>query len=90
MVVPGLLEGDPERCGMTPVASTLRTLDVPLAGGRVLRLALHVAEDGASELLICCGWPEQREWSRIMADGTCIPGDALPALRDALAALTDG
>lgn len=73
---------------MTPKTSTLRTLDVPLNGGRVLRLALHVADDGASELLVACGWPEQRDWHRIMADGVCVPGDALPALRDALAALS--
>ena len=72
---------------MTPTRSTLDTLDVPLPGGRVLRLALHREEDGTAELLIAAGFPDRTPWRRIMAEGVNLPGEALPELVGALEAL---
>lgn len=72
---------------MTPTRSTLDTLDLPLPGGRVLRLALHREEDGTAELLIAAGFPGRTPWRRIMAEGVNLPGEALPELVGALEAI---
>lgn len=71
-----------------PTRSTLDTLDVPLPGGRVLRLALHRVPDGDAELLIAAGFPERTPWHRLMAEGVNLPGEALPELMKALEALS--
>lgn len=78
---------------MTPTRSTLDMLDIPLPGGRMLRLALHRGPDGDAELLIAAGFPDRVGWNRIMAEGVNLPGEALPDLVRALEALggmTDG
>lgn len=72
-----------------PTRSTLDTLDVPLGGGRVLRLALHREPDGRADLLIAAGFPDRTGWPRIMAEGVNVPADALPELREALESLED-
>lgn len=70
-----------------PTRITLDTLDVPLPGGRTLRLALHREADGSSELLIAAGFPERSGWAQLMAEGINLPGAALPELAKALEAL---
>lgn len=69
---------------MTPRRSTLDTLDLPLPGGRVLRLALHHEDDGTTELLIAAGYPDRHSWRRLMAEGVNLPAEALPELVRAL------
>ncbi len=69
---------------------TLDTLDVPLPGGRVLRLALYLTSAGEPEtLVLTLGWGEGRVWRECIGDGLTLPADVLPALRAALDALAD-
>lgn len=70
-----------------PIRTILDTLDMPLPGGRILRLALHHGEDGEAELLIAAGFPERTGWPRLMAEAVNLPGEALPELMKALEAL---
>ena len=72
---------------MTPTRSTLDMLDIPLPGGRTLRLALHRGPDGDAELLIAAGYPDRIGWPRLMAEGVNLPASALPGLVSALEAL---
>jgi|GEM_PF-2319672 len=72
---------------MTPTRSTLDTLDIPLPGGRTLRLAVHRRPDGEAELLIAAGYPDRVGWPRLMAEGVNLPASALPELVAALEAL---
>ena len=62
---------------MTP---TRTTLNVPLSGGRVLRLALYRGAAGNAELLIAAGFPNCVGRKRVMAEGVNLPGEALPEL----------
>jgi len=54
---------------MTPTRSTLDMLDIPLPGGRTLRLALHRGPDGDAELLIAAGYPDRIGWPRVVLQG---------------------
>lgn len=72
-----------------PTRITLDTLDVPLPGGRTLRLALHREADGSADLLICAGFPDRDGWARLMAEGINLPGAALPELVKALETLEE-
>jgi hypothetical protein len=66
---------------------TLRVLTVPLPGGRVLRIALSLDEHGEPvDLCIAAGFRDA-PMPRALAEGLSVPASALPALRDALAAL---
>ena len=83
----------PRAAGATPRAQvpaastlTLRTLDLELPGGRLLRLALSFDADGHPEdLVIACGFPGRRLLD--LSEGVNLPAGSLPALRDALAEL---
>lgn len=72
---------------------TLRTIDVPLPGGCVLRVGLLTGTDdedgGDAELVLACGYPDRAGWSRLLASGLNVPASTLPALRDALTTLED-
>jgi hypothetical protein len=63
---------------------TLHRMDVPLPGGRILRLALTLDADGTPEdVVIAAGFPDGAAL-RDLAGGVALPASALPALRDAL------
>lgn len=71
----------------TAATVTLRTLDLPLPGNRLLRLALtHDANGRAQELVIGAAF-EGRPLLDTLSEGLNVPASALPALRDALAEL---
>jgi hypothetical protein len=76
----------------TPTRRTLHALDVPLAGGRTLRVVLELDEDGTPDALhLAVGWPDAARWpaagARARGEGLSIPGEHIGALRAALAAL---
>jgi len=54
---------------MSPTRSTLDMLDIPLPGGRMLRLALHRRPDGDAELLIAAGYPDRIGWPSVVLQG---------------------
>jgi hypothetical protein len=71
-----------------PAASTfsVKTLDLELGGGRVLRLCLSLDADGGPEdlaIVATFGPPTMRD----LAEGATVPASCLPALADALAEL---
>ncbi len=74
---------------MNRATRTLHSVDVPLPGGRVLRVGmLNTPEEQPETLVLALGWGEGRswrewtEWNR--GEGLALPADALPALREAL------
>jgi hypothetical protein len=73
---------------------TMDCTDVPLGGNRTLRLALERDGDGEPDALhLLIGWGEGTSWQedRLPTRGEAItvPADTVPALLDALQALTD-
>jgi hypothetical protein len=75
---------------MTTNTQTFRSIDVALPSGATLRVGLLSTDgDKDGELVLACGWPARAGWTPLMAEGVNIPASALPALRDALAALGD-
>ncbi|MBX6722904.1 MAG: hypothetical protein IRY92_06690 [Dactylosporangium sp.] len=72
---------------MAATEVTMRTLDLPLPGNRVLRLALTLDAFGEPEdLVIACGFQGGARL-RDLAEGGCLPASAIAGLRDALAGL---
>ncbi len=71
---------------MSPTRHTLDRVDLPLPGGRLLRLELHHDADGEPETLtLATGWcdPARPDPEQALT----IPAETLPDLRAALAAL---
>jgi hypothetical protein len=69
---------------------TWTATDLDLGGNRTLRVGLERNEDGEPEHLhMALGWGEGRAWREEKGEGLTLPADTLPALRDALHALTD-
>lgn len=65
----------------------MRRLDLPLPGGRVLHVALELDEhDEPTDLVLATSF-DGHSGLRALAEGVCVPASALPALRDALAAV---
>lgn len=69
--------------------ATVRLLSLDLPGNRRLHLALTMAADGTpGDVTIGCAFASESPL-RALAEGPCIPAEAMPALRDALATLVD-
>ena len=69
---------------------SLAIADVPLSGGTVLRIGVYRTGDGAPiELTLALGWgSEGAGLPPVLQDPLLLPGEALPGLQDALAALS--
>jgi hypothetical protein len=80
---------------MTPERRTLDCMDVPLPGGRALRLALERDGSGEPEALhLAMGWGTGREWredrTHCRGEALTLPAEVLPDLAAALDALRSG
>jgi hypothetical protein len=74
---------------VTPARHTLDVVEVPLPGGRLLRLGIYRTPDGEPHTLhLAVAWPDASPW-RPGTPGECLilPATILPALRTALAEL---
>jgi hypothetical protein len=69
---------------------TLHLIEVEAGGNQVLRVGMLRDADGTpAELILALGWREGSAWRELRTEGLTLPADTLPALRDALHALTD-
>lgn len=67
--------------------TTLRVVDVPAGGDRVLRVGLYVRGDEPESLVLAAGTGQGRDWREDPAEGLTLPATALAPLRAALAEL---